>query len=416
MDTYAVFDNGTAELVIIRLLNVEVKEALDIYFQGFRSPTVKESARRGIECAYESIFSRDIKAYTQKMPISVMVKDFAQQVGGSSAGLAYAVAFATALKKENIIDTSLDLPHFIAATGEVDIIGNVKKIKCIKEKILGAISKNVSLIFYPSQNKEELGLLMEQDEEFSYAVKMSGIRLKDVSSIKQLFYELGILPGGFMQDEHACEECLRCNKLSAVTGKSRNGCEGADDIKLEDPERKENVIKNWVSRQKHKILKILLPVLALIIIGVLICVMLATRAHVSVNLALHKIAYASSDESLACSSANAFDGDTSTRWSSKFSDEQWIYVDLGESNAVSSVVLNWEVAYAKQYQIQVSDDGISWAIVYTGDSIGGVDVINFDTVNARYVKMYGCKRGTGYGYSLWEFKVYSNKQALPAKN
>ena len=30
----------------------------------------------------------------------------------------------------------------------------------------------------------------------------------------------------------------------------------------------------------------------------------------------------------------------------------------------------------------------------------------FDDVKARYVKVQGIKRGTGWGYSLWEMKVY----------
>lgn len=211
MHTYALFDNGTAELVIIKLLNVEVRETLDIYFQSFCSPKVKESARRGIECAYEIIFSKDIKAYIQKMPISVTVKDFTQQVDGSSAGLAYSVAFASVLKKGKIIETSFDFPEIIAATGEVDIKGNVKRIKNLREKIFGAISKNVRLMFYPSQNSEELQILLEWDKELRDAVKNSGIQLKHVANVIQLFYEMGILPNTFLQEVYSTPEYPKYN-------------------------------------------------------------------------------------------------------------------------------------------------------------------------------------------------------------
>jgi endo-1,4-beta-D-glucanase Y len=412
MNTYAVFDNGTAELVIIRLLNVEVKEALDIYFQGFQSNIVKESARKGIECAYESLFSMDIKAYIQKTPISLMVKGFQQQVDGSSAGLAYAIAFAVALKKEDMICTPFELPEFIAATGEVDIIGNVKKIKCLKEKILGAINNHVNLIFYPSQNNEELGLLMKQDEEFSNAVKNSGIELQDVSSIRQLFYKIGILPVGTIQEEFPGKEDQKGSKQTTIAEKSNKDSEYAENIDLHG-----KAVRNVNVRNRYKIFKIML-LLSAIVIGILIYGMIkpsAARAPAPVNLALNRIAYASSEENSTNSTANAFDGNSGTRWSSEYSDKQWIYVDLGRSMTISCVILNWEAAYARQYQIQVSDDGSSWAVVYTNNNnAGGVNVINFETINARYVKMYAWQRGTQFGYSLWEFEVYAARHELPS--
>ncbi len=416
MDTYALFDNGTAELVIIKLLNVEVKDTLDIYFQSFRSPRVKESARRGIECAYEVIFSKDIGIYLQKMPISVTVKDFIQQVDGSSAGAAYAVAFAAALKKGNIIKASFDLPDKAAVTGEVDIAGNIKAIKYIKEKILGAINQNVELMFYPSSNSEELRELQEKDEEFDIAVKNSGIKLKGVANIRQLFCEIGILPDCFPGKE--CTEaeppgCPASNNMNGVSG-AGGGC----DLKLAEPEVRQCRLPGRDIVKKPDIPKVLLTVISVVIIFSL-CVLVyltlePSAMPVSGNLALNKMAYASSNENSTNSSVNAFDGNTGTRWSSEYSDNQWIYVDLGSSRPVSSVVLNWEVAYAKQYQIQVSNDETTWATVYTNNNgAGGVNTISFDTVSARYVKMYAWQRATEYGYSLWEFEVYSSKSTAP---
>ncbi len=43
----------------------------------------------------------------------------------------------------------------------------------------------------------------------------------------------------------------------------------------------------------------------------------------------------------------AVDGNTGTRWSSAFSDPQWIQVDLGATATIDQVVLNWEPAYAR---------------------------------------------------------------------
>ena len=116
--------------------------------------------------------------------------------------------------------------------------------------------------------------------------------------------------------------------------------------------------------------------------------------------------YASSQESTSLRAANAVDGNTGTRWSSTYADQQWLYVDLGANRAVTGVTLRWEAAYAAMYQIQVSTDGTTWTTVhndYAGN--GGTDVIALGTRTARYVKLYAWQRGTPYGYSLWEMEV-----------
>ncbi|WP_341679255.1 discoidin domain-containing protein [Niveibacterium sp. SC-1] len=128
------------------------------------------------------------------------------------------------------------------------------------------------------------------------------------------------------------------------------------------------------------------------------------------NLALNRPATASSVENAAFGDAPfATDGNTQTRWSSAAVDPSWLQVDLGASKSVSRVVLRWETAYGKAYQIQVSNTGNAndWTTVYTQNAgAGGVETLNFTPVNARYVRMYGTARGTQYGYSLWELEVY----------
>ena len=54
---------------------------------------------------------------------------------------------------------------------------------------------------------------------------------------------------------------------------------------------------------------------------------------------------------------NAVDGDPATRWSSEWSDPQWITVDLGSESEISRVKLSWEKAFARAYRIEVSTDG-----------------------------------------------------------
>ena len=122
--------------------------------------------------------------------------------------------------------------------------------------------------------------------------------------------------------------------------------------------------------------------------------------------AMTACAAASSTEAGGLEPAKAVDGDPTTRWSSAYSDQQWIYLDLGRTYTIDKVRLSWETAYAKKYQIQLSTDANTWTTVYQDDAgNGGVDDIALAGRSARYVKMYAWQRGTPWGYSLWEFAV-----------
>jgi hypothetical protein len=117
-------------------------------------------------------------------------------------------------------------------------------------------------------------------------------------------------------------------------------------------------------------------------------------------------ATASSTQSASFPASAAVDGNTGTRWSSAFSDPQWLQVDLGSTASISQVVLQWETAYATAFQIQTSPDGTNWTTIYsTTTGTGGTQTLNV-TGTGRYVRMYGTARATQYGYSLWEFQVY----------
>ncbi|WNI14540.1 glycoside hydrolase family 3 C-terminal domain-containing protein [Actinacidiphila sp. ITFR-21] len=126
-----------------------------------------------------------------------------------------------------------------------------------------------------------------------------------------------------------------------------------------------------------------------------------------------KPATASSAENAGTPASAAVDGDPGTRWSSAFSDPQWVQVDLGSSQSISEVVLTWEAAYATAFQIQTSADGQNWTSVYsTTTGTGGTQTLNV-TGTGRYVRVYGTARATAYGYSLWEFQVYGGSGTTP---
>jgi hypothetical protein len=117
-------------------------------------------------------------------------------------------------------------------------------------------------------------------------------------------------------------------------------------------------------------------------------------------------ATASSVENAGLAAGNAVDGSTTTRWSSAFSDPQWLQVDLGATHTVNRVVLNWQNAYGKAFQVQTSANGTTWTTIYsTTTGTGGLQDLAV-TGSGRYVRVYGTQRATQYGYSLLEFQVY----------
>ncbi|MCK2244687.1 MULTISPECIES: discoidin domain-containing protein [unclassified Crossiella] len=83
-------------------------------------------------------------------------------------------------------------------------------------------------------------------------------------------------------------------------------------------------------------------------------------AKPEVDLALGKTASASSVDNPGNAAGNVVDGNTGTRWSSEYTDNQWIQVDLGADTGFDRVVLLWETAYAKDFTVQTSADGQSW--------------------------------------------------------
>lgn len=140
------------------------------------------------------------------------------------------------------------------------------------------------------------------------------------------------------------------------------------------------------------------------------------------NLALNKVANASSefvdtkDGNKKYDSSLAFDGKginetvdgKQSRWvSNRESNDEWIYVDLQDIYSISKVVLNWEGSGAKEYKVQVSNDGKEWKdISHITNGDGGIDELTYQDVSGRFVRMLGIEVGSKYGYSLWEFEVY----------
>ena len=124
-------------------------------------------------------------------------------------------------------------------------------------------------------------------------------------------------------------------------------------------------------------------------------------------LSRNKPVVASSVEDDKYAAANAVDGQRKSRWSSAFSDNEWIFVDLGEARPIEAIRISWEAAYGKDYALDVSDDAKNWRNIHTKrGGFGGTEEVLGINTTARYVRLRGLKRGTEWGYSLWEFEIF----------
>ena len=118
----------------------------------------------------------------------------------------------------------------------------------------------------------------------------------------------------------------------------------------------------------------------------------------------------------------AIDGNPKTRWASATKNgdvemtdaeknEQWFVVNLGQQREFNTVQILWQDAYGKSFTIDYSTDSTTWTNFATiaDQTLAGFPYLQTLTVDnpvtAQYVRFEGTARGTGYGYSFWEFQV-----------
>ena len=83
-------------------------------------------------------------------------------------------------------------------------------------------------------------------------------------------------------------------------------------------------------------------------------------------------------------------------WESEWNvDPQWLYVDLGSVKNIQQSRFSWEGAYAKRYYVQISNNATDWKTVAAvkATSTKTVQITLDKTYSARYVRMYGTRRG-----------------------
>lgn len=112
-------------------------------------------------------------------------------------------------------------------------------------------------------------------------------------------------------------------------------------------------------------------------------------------------------ESTFTSPDMAVDGDGKTRWSSGFKNGEWWQVDLQHQVIPASLKIDWEGAYAKSFNVQISTDNKVWQTLYSTNSfVGGTSQINNNQkLSGRYLRVNCLERATTYGSSFYTFST-----------
>ncbi|MEI7594974.1 MAG: glycoside hydrolase family 3 C-terminal domain-containing protein [Bacteroidota bacterium] len=128
---------------------------------------------------------------------------------------------------------------------------------------------------------------------------------------------------------------------------------------------------------------------------------------IKINLALKKPVIASSEYNASTYSANwAVDGLRFSRWSSNFTNNESIQVDLMDNYNLKNIIIKWEAAFASKYLLCTSINGTQWdTIVQENYGNGKIDDFNLD-INARYIKILCKESGSPWGFSIYEIEAY----------
>ena len=109
----------------------------------------------------------------------------------------------------------------------------------------------------------------------------------------------------------------------------------------------------------------------------------------------------------------AFDGDSTTRWSSAFHDlpdDCWLAVDFQEETTISGFVFNevkdW--GYVTAYEVQIMENG-AWKTIYEGEQFDSTKYVGFTqavtTTQLRFLFTAG--EAVSDTVSVWEINLYN---------
>lgn len=115
----------------------------------------------------------------------------------------------------------------------------------------------------------------------------------------------------------------------------------------------------------------------------------------------------------------AVDNDLATRWSA-LGDGEWIQLDLGSSQDISSVGLAYFVGDERTatFDIEVSNDAATWTSVLSGQTTSGTtlqtEYYSFTAVSGRYLRIVGHGNSSSLWNSITEIEIHGPVDLTPA--
>jgi len=160
----------------------------------------------------------------------------------------------------------------------------------------------------------------------------------------------------------------------------------------------------------HFGLKISLKSHFLAVFGLFLQILSISRAEIPAKMSW--VASSSALQEPIYAAQNVCDDDLHSRWSSPAADPQWIQIDLQQTCTVSGLTIHWETGFSSKYKVDVSCDQDTWSPAYMNENgDGGCDYVFFAPVVARYLRITGTKRATGWGHSIWEIDVHGTNES-----
>lgn len=163
------------------ILPVEIsiyKDNNEIRETGNLSDVFKESilTSTGFIKANCNLLNINVDVFNKRC-IHLHMPSIAIKKDGPSGGVAITTAIISAIKK-------YEIPNDIAFTGEMTLKGNILPVGGIKDKIIGALNRNIKTIYIPYGNKKEVLAL---DKNIT-----QGIKFVYVKCYEEIIKELGL--------------------------------------------------------------------------------------------------------------------------------------------------------------------------------------------------------------------------------
>jgi F5/8 type C domain len=111
--------------------------------------------------------------------------------------------------------------------------------------------------------------------------------------------------------------------------------------------------------------------------------------------------------------ANALDGNLATRFSTDQLQAPGLRFELnmGSPHSFNELLMespNSATDYARDFSVQVSNDGVTWSHVVSCTGTGPNEVVSFPTQTAQYVRVVLTSGSTTYWWSIDEFYLYKS--------